>query len=136
MSANSRTRRLRHLPSALGRGWLSALLALLALMLAACSSLPVVDRKLTVSEAIPLSAETSLGRMASAFLPDPLHSGFRLLPLGSHALDTRLELAHRAEVSLDLPYCQFEHDGTGRWLLRALRDAAQRGVRVRLLIDD
>jgi putative cardiolipin synthase len=47
-----------------------------------------------------------------------------------------VELARRAQVSLDLKYYHFEHDETGRWLLRALRDAAARGVRVRLLIDD
>jgi putative cardiolipin synthase len=39
-------------------------------------------------------------------------------------------------VSLDVQYYHFENDETGRWLLRALRDAANRGVRVRLLIDD
>ena len=58
------------------------------------------------------------------------------MPLGSYSLDTRVELARRAQVSLDVQYYHFENDETGRWLLRALRDAALRGVRVRLLIDD
>jgi len=128
---------LRHalcrLPAWLGR---SLLLPLWAMALAACTSLPQVDRQASASEGIPLSTQTALGRMASAYQPDRLHSGFRLLPLGSFALDTRVELARRAEVSLDLQYYHFEHDETGRWLLRALRDAAERGVRVRLLIDD
>jgi cardiolipin synthase C len=129
-----RTRFTFHRPLAwLRRVWL---LPLLVCALSACTSLPKVDRQAAASEAIPLSTQTALGRMASAYRPDPLHSGFRLLPLGSYALDTRLELARRAEVSLDVQYYHFEHDETGRWLLRALRDAAQRGVRVRLLIDD
>ena len=63
-------------------------------------------------------------------------SGFRLLPLGTHALDARLQLIARAQVSLDLQYYHFADDSTGRAVLRALRDAAQRGVRVRVLIDD
>jgi cardiolipin synthase C len=63
-------------------------------------------------------------------------SGFRLLPLGTHSLDARLQLVQRAQVGLDLQYYQFADDSTGRALLRALRDAAARGVRVRVLIDD
>ena len=42
----------------------------------------------------------------------------------------------RAQHSLDLQYYVIEDDATGRLLLRSLRDAAARGVRVRLLIDD
>ena len=58
------------------------------------------------------------------------------MPSGDFALDTRLELARRAERSLDVQYYQIDNDETGRYLLRTLRDAAQRGVRVRLLMDD
>ena len=58
------------------------------------------------------------------------------MPLGTFSYDTRLQLAKRAQVSLDLQYYHFENDPSGRYLLRALRDAAARGVRVRLLIDD
>jgi cardiolipin synthase C len=123
---------LHRLPARLDR----VFVLLLACLLSACTSLPKVDRQAAASEAIGLSAQTTLGRMASAYQPEPLHSGFRLLPLGSYSLDTRVELARRAQVSLDVQYYHFEHDETGRWLLRALRDAAQRGVRVRLLIDD
>jgi putative cardiolipin synthase len=63
-------------------------------------------------------------------------SGFRLLSWPAQSLQTRIELIRRAQVSLDLQYYEIHDDGTGRYLLRALRDAAQRGVRVRLLIDD
>jgi len=88
------------------------------------------------SKAIPASSETTLGRIARAASPDPDLSGFRLLPGGDFALDTRLELARRAERSLDAQYYHIENDETGRYFLRTLRDAARRGVRVRLLMDD
>jgi putative cardiolipin synthase len=112
-----------------------ALLAVSAL-LGACSTLPAVDRDAIASEAIPLSPATTLGRIASTSQPAPELSGFRLMPLGLFSLDTRVQLARRAEVSLDVQYYHFARDETGRYLLRALRDAALRGVRVRLLLDD
>ena len=98
--------------------------------------MPAVDRDAIASEAIPLSTATTLGRIAQGSQPSQEVSGFRLMPLGLFSLDTRVQLARRAEVSLDVQYYHFETDETGRWLLRAMRDAAARGVRVRLLIDD
>lgn len=108
----------------------------LLLLLSACGTLQPVDRKAIASEAIPLSKATTLGRIASSYRPVPDHSGFRLMPLGSYSLDTRVQLARRAEVSLDVQYYHLHSDESGRWLMRALRDAALRGVRVRLLVDD
>jgi putative cardiolipin synthase len=119
------------------RGLASAALVLAALLaLGACGSLPKIDREAIASEAIPLSTQTTLGRIAQRSAPTPDLSGFRLMPLGLFSLDTRVQLARRAEVSLDVQYYHFEDDETGRWLLRALRDAAERGVRVRVLLDD
>lgn len=112
-------------------------LALLLLALGGCATrLPQVDRERLASEAIPASATSTLGRIAQESQPSPDQSGFRLMPLGTFSLDARLQLARRAEVSLDVQYYNIEADATGRYFLRALRDAAQRGVRVRLLIDD
>jgi cardiolipin synthase C len=116
--------------------WRGLLCAVLAAALQGCAGLPVVDRGPIASTAIPLSEQTALGRIASAYRPAEDHSGFRLMPLGTFSLDTRAQLARRAQASLDVQYYQFQMDETGRWLLRALRDAAERGVRVRLLIDD
>ena len=113
-----------------------ALLLGLAAVLSGCASLQPVDRKAIASEAIPLSQSTTLGRIASSYRPVPDHSGFRLMPLGSYSLDTRVQLARRAQVSLDVQYYHLHNDESGRWLLRELRDAAARGVRVRLLVDD
>ncbi|RYY87233.1 MAG: phospholipase D family protein, partial [Comamonadaceae bacterium] len=56
--------------------------------------------------------------------------------LGSNALDARLHLLRGARRSLDLQYYHLHNDATGRLALRELRNAAQRGVRVRLLLDD
>jgi cardiolipin synthase C len=116
--------------------WRRLALLVVVLALGACTTLPTIDREAIASEAIPLNTKTTLGRIAQSSTPTPDASGFRLMPLGLFSLDTRVQLARRAEVSLDVQYYHFEDDETGRWLLRALRDAAERGVRVRLLIDD
>ncbi len=115
---------------------LTAGAALLTLALGGCASLPAREPMAPVSEAIPRSDATTLGRIAGNFPRAADQSGFRLLPLGQFSLDTRVQLARRAEVSIDAQYYHWADDETGRWLLRALRDAAARGVRVRLLIDD
>ena len=121
--------------SAFGKlGWL--IVAMLLVLLGGCASFAVVDRAAIASTAIGLSKDTELGRIASSYDPGELKSGFRLMPLGPFSLDTRIELARRAQVSLDVQYYHIENDETGRWLMRALRDAAERGVRVRLLVDD
>jgi putative cardiolipin synthase len=106
-----------------------------AVFISGCASLPPGGLG-PPSTARPASPDTALGRLAASASPDPDLSGFRLMPSGGFALDTRLQLARRAQHTLDLQYYQIENDETGRYLLRALRDAAQRGVRVRLLIDD
>jgi putative cardiolipin synthase len=122
------------------QAWRSTLGCLIAAaffaLLGGCASFAAVDRPAIASTAIGLSKDTTLGRIASSDSPGAQKSGFRLMPLGKFSLDTRIQLARRAEVSLDVQYYQLENDETGRWLLRALRDAAERGVRVRLLIDD
>ena len=113
--------------------WLAALL--LAGLLAGCASLPdKVERQ--PSKAQGAALDTPLGRIAKASTADPEQSGFRLMPTGQYALQARLELARRAQRTLDVQYYQIHDDRTGRYLLRTLRDASARGVRVRLLIDD
>ena len=109
--------------------------ALLLAGLAGCASLPdKVERQPSKAQAAAL--DTPLGRIAKASTADPEQSGFRLMPTGQYALQARLELVRRAQRTLDIQYYQIHDDRTGRFLLRALRDASERGVRVRLLIDD
>ena len=110
--------------------------AIVISLLGGCASFAIVDRSAIASTAIGLSKDTELGRIAAQETHGELLSGFRLLPLGPFSLDARIQLAQRAQVSLDVQYYHLENDESGRWLLRAMRDAAARGVRVRLLIDD
>ena len=63
-------------------------------------------------------------------------SAFLLQPYGPNAFAARLTLARLATRSLDVQYYLLRDDNTGLTLMAALRDAAARGVRVRLLVDD
>nr|WP_246312360.1 phospholipase D family protein [Aquabacterium terrae] len=58
------------------------------------------------------------------------------MPLPNDALAARLALIAQARRSIDLQTYIVADDTTGRLVLRALRDAAARGVRVRVLLDD
>ncbi|CAN7243606.1 phospholipase D family protein [Variovorax paradoxus] len=115
--------------------WLVA--AGIAGVLAGCAGLPPrTPEPPTLS--IAASPSTALGR-AAASLDTAAHDGLssiRPLVEASFALDARFELMRRAQASLDVQTYQLGNDKTGRLLLRELRNAARRGVRVRLLLDD
>ncbi|MDB5999477.1 MAG: phospholipase D/Transphosphatidylase [Rhizobacter sp.] len=104
-------------------------------ILAGCGTLPP-QAPLPVSSALAPSPDSALVKIAVASTPGPDLSGFRLMPLGVYSLEARMQLAQRAQRSLDLQYYTIENDTSGRLMFRALRDAALRGVRVRLLVDD
>ena len=106
-----------------------------ALLLTGCGTLPMQIER-TPSAAVNPSSDSPLVRIAQSSIPSPELTGFRLMPLGAYSLDTRVELARRATHSLDIQYYLIANDDTGRLLLRNVRDAALRGVRVRLLVDD
>jgi putative cardiolipin synthase len=108
---------------------------LAALLVAGCGSLPQRPES-PYSAALQPSPESPLVRISQVSIPAPDQSGFRLMPLGVYSLDARIQLAKRARYSLDVQYYLIQNDRTGRLLLRNLRDAAQRGVRVRVLVDD
>jgi putative cardiolipin synthase len=63
-------------------------------------------------------------------------SGFYVLVEGIDALAARLILARRAERSIDAQYFLIQGDLAGFLFIDGLLDAADRGVRVRLLLDD
>lgn len=113
-------------------GWPALLLCLL---LQACASLPP-HAESTPTRAIADYTDTPLWKMSSAQLADDGRSGFLLQPYGPNSFATRLALCRLATRSLDVQYYLLANDNTGRTLLRALRDAAARGVRVRVLVDD
>ncbi len=74
--------------------------------------------------------------VATAIADHPGESGCALLGDGEMALTTRLALAGLAGRTLDMQYYLWHDDATGRMLARAVLAAADRGVRVRMLIDD
>jgi putative cardiolipin synthase len=108
--------------------------ALLVLWLAACSALPPrgpVEHSVAFND----TEATAVGRVAADSTLQG-RSGFGLLPIGGHAFVARIALSARAERSLDVQYYHLHSDAASVEFLRTLRDASQRGVRVRLLVDD
>ncbi|WP_086920221.1 phospholipase D-like domain-containing protein [Variovorax sp. JS1663] len=114
-----------------------ALLLALAAVLTGCAGLPASVQR-PVSQARADVADTRLAAVAAASLPaaDGQRSGLRLLPAGDQAFEARIALARAAQKSIDAQYYEIADDASGRQFLRALADAAGRGVRVRLLVDD
>lgn len=81
--------------------------------------------------------ETRLGsQFAGAAREHGGDSGFRIITVGVDGFLTRAQMINTAERTLDLQYFIFRGDETGRLLADALLRAADRGVRVRVLIDD
>ncbi|WP_455221589.1 phospholipase D family protein [Kaarinaea lacus] len=113
-----------------------AIVILLMLNFASCASLPK-DYKRTPSYAIQDTQETPLARkIAPAVADHPEKSGFYLLSSGMDAFVARVGLIDQAQRSLDIQYYIWHADTTGILLVDRLLQAADRGVRVRLLLDD
>jgi len=112
---------------------------LLVQLLGGCASLPPLAEPPPPTLAIAASADTPLGAIAARAL-ERMRSrgstGVLGLPQPALALDARLSLIRQARASIDLQVYQLADDAVGREVLRELRDAARRGVRVRLLVDD
>jgi putative cardiolipin synthase len=113
-----------------------ALAAVFLLAVAGCASLPAsVER--TESRALADTGGTGLGRAAAArAAAHPGKTGIYTLQNPRDAFAARVLLARAAERSLDLQYYIWRPDTTGGLLAEALWQAAERGVRVRLLLDD
>lgn len=110
----------------------------LAVVLSACSTVPPgADYPKTRSVAVPLTSPT---RLSSAFrgavAEHASQSGLRIFPVGVDGFLTRIELIDAAERTLDLQYYIFRGDETGGTIRTALKRAASRGVRIRILVDD
>jgi len=117
---------------------LAALALALVLLLAACAGrLPELDRAPGYALAEAEAAATSLGQAAAGLSrPHADHSGFHLLGDPRKAFAAQLGLVAAAERTLDLQYYSWHDDRAGWLLLHAVHAAAERGVRVRLLLDD
>lgn len=120
-----------HLPAAL----------LLVCALAACAGgaprpdparIPPAEAALEPAPAGPLAQFESA---FAARFPEPGVSGLKLLPDNGKALEARLMLADSAARSLDLQYYFWWGDDAGLLLLQRVLQAADRGVKVRLILD-
>jgi len=117
--------------------------ALLALMgalglaqLTRFPALPDLEGRL-VSQANTHTAETRLGRVVEPMvLAHPGESGVVPILTGLDAFAARALLAEAADSSLDIQYYIWRADLSGIMLGDAMVRAADRGVRVRLLLDD
>jgi putative cardiolipin synthase len=86
-----------------------------------------------ISQDVKTSLRDSLGARAKAH---PGKSGFLLLPNGNQSLRMRLAMVMAAEKTIDLQYYAMHDDSAANLMLEGLLRAAERGVRVRFLIDN
>ena len=117
---------------------LGAWLASLLVVMTGCGGLPK-DVERPVSQALAQPQTTPLGQLASRRRPGPSRvddTGFALIGSANEAYSSRLALTERAARTLDIQYYAIHADASSRELLRAVRAAAARGVRVRILLDD
>jgi len=113
-----------------------ALLALLGVFAGGCATLRT-DLPRPPSTALPPVADTPSTRYVQAEIASHgTDSGFRPLISNTNALMSRVVLIDHAQHSLDLQYYIFDNDATGRLIAQRILAAADRGVRVRILLDD
>ena len=105
------------------------------LWLTGCGALPALPER-PASRHLSSTDDTALGRGVQAAGVHDGRSGVRALSDPLEAFAARMLLAGTAERALDVQYYIWRDDETGTLLLDALRRAADRGVRVRLLLDD
>jgi cardiolipin synthase C len=135
MPMNPRRKRCPSWPRAAYPFW-SCLLIVASL--AGCASLPPgSDYPKTASTALSEPETTKIGRQFAAAAHE--HGGktaYRIVSVGVDGFLMRMQMINAAERTLDLQYYILHSDESGRLLTDALLRAADRGVRVRLLIDD
>jgi putative cardiolipin synthase len=113
-----------------------AMLVVALLLTAGCATLPK-DYARTESSALVAHDSTPIGKEVAAIAArHPGQSGYVIIRHGRQAFTARVMLADLAQRTLDVQYFLWETDATGRLLGDRLIRAADRGVRVRVLIDD
>ena len=125
-----------------GRAWLLTLwlvgCLLGCLLVSGCASLPsTVDRP--ISTALTDTSQTRLGQAVAARAAKAgtrNDSGFALVSSAELAFTSRMTLIKASQKTLDLQYYAVHFDDSTERLFEALREAANRGVRVRILMDD
>jgi len=124
---------------ALKQGGITTWILLLALLptVSGCSQDSGSVTEVPYAAAFADHESTRIGRrLAELAAEHPGTSGFSIIRYGQPALVARVALADLAEKSLDVQYYIWEADATGRILAERLVRAADRGVRVRILVDD
>lgn len=122
--------------SSRGNGWLPVLCGLLVLVLQGCAGAPV-GREHTAPLTAAESEATWLGQWVQLSGSEhPGKSGFALLSSGQGAFSLRMLLTEQADRRIDIQTYLIGDGLTTRMLLHRLLSAAERGVEVRLLIDD
>jgi len=117
-------------------GQFGLILCVSVTLLEGCAPLPPLDNR-TSSTAVLATLDTKLGRAIGPLAEaHPNLSGIYALPEGHDAFAARALLTRAAERTLDIQYYIWRKDMTGTLLFDAVRAAADRGVRVRLLLDD
>lgn len=116
-------------------GVVSILVAVLAI--SGCALPSISDRTQSRALSAEQAANTRIGRAITPLVQaHPDKSGVVLLEDAYDAFAARMLLAEGAEATLDVQYYIWQYDITGIMLLDVLYRAAERGVRVRLLLDD
>jgi len=111
-------------------------IVLIALTAAGCTSVPF-DYPRSESSAVEPSDSTRLGKgLAKWRASHPGQSGFYPLYFGNDALGARLRLIEQADHGIDAQYFLIKGDLAGSLFTGKLLRAADRGVRVRFLVDD
>ncbi len=118
------------------KAWSKVGLVICAAVLAACAPKTRTYEK-TVTTSVATGPNTALSQAANR-LGDPKdgRSGVKLISDGEEALVSRLVLAAAAQQTIDAQYYLLHNDPTGHLFAASLLQAADRGVRVRLLLDD
>ena len=112
------------------------LASLLASLTMGCARLPSLEGRVA-STALADTGNTRLGRaLVQHVAAHPGLTGIYTVPDPRNAFAARVVLAAAADKSLDVQYYIWHGDQTGYLLMEALWQAAERGVRVRLLLDD
>jgi cardiolipin synthase C len=115
----------------------AGLIAMWCLLLPACALPPLEGRSESHALTPAETAGTALGRaLAPEAAAHPGQSGILPLDDALASFAARVLLVRTAERTLDVQYYIWRDDVTGHALLDELRQAARRGVRVRLLLDD
>jgi putative cardiolipin synthase len=110
--------------------------ALVIFIHSGCATLPEGFER-TESHALTDTQNTLFGKLlADVKAEHPGKSGFHLLANGLDAFVARAVLANHAQRSIDVQYYLYHADMVGKLFSDILLDAADRGVRVRLLVDD